>query len=61
MVVKCWDGWDESVPIRILTTWDSFIASLPELNQLEIPLDSNSTVFAMHPNALTEHASISDP
>ncbi|KAJ3623530.1 hypothetical protein MTP99_019751 [Tenebrio molitor] len=27
----------------------------------KIPLDSNSTVFAMHPNALTEHASISDP
>jgi hypothetical protein len=52
MVVKCWDGWDESVPIRILTTWDSFIASLPELNQLEIPRqvtsNQNPIGFELH-------------
>ncbi|XP_068914687.1 uncharacterized protein [Tenebrio molitor] len=55
MIQSLWSlnvGWDESVPIRILTTWDSFIASLPELNQLEIPRqvtsNQNPIGFELH-------------
>jgi hypothetical protein len=55
MIQSLWSlnvGWDESVPIRILTTLDSFIASLPELNQLEIPRqvtsNQNPIGFELH-------------
>jgi hypothetical protein len=55
MIQSLWSlnvGWDESVPIRILTTWNSFIAGLPELNQLEIPRqvtsNQNPIGFELH-------------